>query len=111
MQSSQSQPLQSLIMKRARVLSMDRIIVRVILFLFERKLAHDGCSRMPHHLLASQELPLCYLFVKRGRIKIDFIALLSSLGELLGLRSTHGHAVGWLMCGRLSYMTAENLSR
>ena len=90
---------------------MDRIIVCVILFLFERKVAHDGCSRMLYHLLASQELPLCDLFGKRGRIKIDFIALLSFRGELLGLKSTRGHAVGWPTCGRLSYMTAENLSR
>lgn len=63
---------------------------------------------MHHRLLGSKGPPLCYLLMKRGQIKIDSIGFLSSRAEFLRLNSIPGHAAGWLMCGRLSYMTARN---
>lgn len=62
---------------------------------------------MLHHLLASQDLLLCYLFKKKGRIKIDYTVHLSSQNEFFQrLGNIRMHAVGWPTCGKLNYTKA-----
>lgn len=73
---------------------------------------YNEYSRMRHSLLALHDAALYYLFKKKGQKKTDSIGHLSSRDATLPrLRSMHGHAVGWPMCGRLNCTKAWSLWR